>query len=95
MLRKLLSNCDRGVNSLLRFDSPAGCMVVYAVDRGRRTMGFAGGAFLCRIRTQLKSACNFRSGMTLPTSGRDVSSAQIVNAIPESHAAAGRRPCRS
>ena len=46
----------------------AGSMVVFAVGINRRMMGFAGGAFQCFGRTQLKQLCNPSNGMARPTS---------------------------
>jgi hypothetical protein len=46
----------------------AGSMVVFAVGISRRMMGFAGGAFQCFGRTQLKQLCNPSNGMARPTS---------------------------
>ena len=46
----------------------AGSMVIFAVGINRRMMGFAGGAFQCFGRTQLKQLCNPSNGMARPTS---------------------------
>lgn len=63
-----LSNRSWGVKPEVCLDDAAGCMVVFAVDIGRRMMELRGASLQCGRRTSLRQRCNPISGMARLTS---------------------------